>query len=139
MRIALSLLLVAVASTAFALMPPHVTRVEPGAGQSLIEGRIVKFHGYSLTYGAEVEARDAAGQPVVVQSFMWSRQECRGRPGPCGNSGGPAAPGEQQTYCVLSVKLPPVTAGAVYTVSLLGNPITVIERDGAYVVRTPSQ
>lgn len=131
----LALALCLLTSLAFALMPPHVTGVSPGSGQSLVEGRIVKFHGYSLSYGADVEVRDGSGQTVQVETFMWSRQECRGRPGPCAPSGGPEETGAEQTYCVLSVKLPAASSGARYELTLLGSSVTVLEQDGQWVTQ----
>ena len=116
-------------------MPPHVTGVSPGPGEALLEGRIVKFHGYSLSYGPDVEVRDSSDQSVAVQTFLWSRQECRGRPGPCRATGEPVATGAEQTYCVLSVKLPAVSPGARYSLNLLDRRVTVVERDGQWTVQ----
>lgn len=123
-----------VPALAFALMPPHVTGV-PGHGTSLVEGRIVKISGYSLGHADPAEVRDGQGQSVTTQQFLWTRQECRGRPGPCGSAGGPEAVGAEQTFGVLSVKLPAVTDGATFSVTLLGSTVHVDTRDGAYVIR----
>ena len=133
LRFTLVALAVLTASTAFALMPPHVTRVSPGTGQALYEGRIVKFHGYSLPHGDEVQVTDGEGNRVDVQTFMWTRQECQGRPGACSGSG-PVAPGAQQTYSVLSVKLPAPAENVRYQLELLGTQVDVATRDGAYVI-----
>ncbi|MFT5353355.1 MAG: hypothetical protein ACI9KE_000553 [Polyangiales bacterium] len=118
----------------FALMPPHVTGV-PDSGSSLVEHRIVKISGYSLGHGAEATVLDGEGQTVAVQQFLWTRSECRGRPGPCGNSGEPVAPGSEQVFGVLSVKLPVPSEGATFSVTLLGTTVHVDTRDGAYVIR----
>ncbi|MFK8003996.1 MAG: hypothetical protein AB8H86_30810 [Polyangiales bacterium] len=123
-----------VPALAFALMPPHVTGM-PGHGTSLVEGRIVKIRGYSFGRGIQAEVRDGQGQSVATQQFLWTRQECRGRPGPCANTGGPVAVGGEQTFGVLSVKLPVATDGATYSVSLLGATVHVDTHDGAYVIR----
>lgn len=133
-RIFTLVLVLFVPALAFALMPPHVTGV-PGHGTSLVEGRIVKISGYSLSHAIPAEVRDAQGQEVAAEQFLWTRQECRGRPGPCANTGGPVAPGAEQTFGVLSVKLPAFTAGVTYSVALLGTTVHVDTRDGAYVVR----
>lgn len=124
--------LLACSSLAFALMPPHITRVSPGAGQPL-PSRIVKFYGYTL--GAAPDAQvTAGGQPVAFESFMWSRQECQGRPGPCGSSGGLVAPGAEQTRSVLSIKLPPISEGASYEIRFLDASVRVVESGGRYQV-----
>lgn len=122
-----------VPAMAMALMPPHITSV-PGHGTSLVEGRIVKFRGYTLG-GVQSEVQDSHGESVVVEQFLWTRVECRRRPGPCDNSGGPVAPGAEQTFAVLSVKLPPPSEGASYSVTLLDSTVHIDTRDGAYVVR----
>lgn len=133
-RIFTLVLVLFVPALALALMPPHVTAV-PGHGTSLVEGRIVKISGYSLGHGPQAEVQDGAGQSVTTQQFLWTRQECRGRPGPCPRTDRPVATGAEQTFCVLSVKLPAPTEGATFSVTLLGSTVHVDTREGAYVVR----
>ncbi len=113
---AFALLLVLVAaSTAWALMPPHTTRAEPGDGGEL-RGRVIVFHGYSLDYAdkvataLDVEAKRPVATTVEVSCEWVGKGDCAG----C-----------RQQQCQATVTLAAVVAEHHYKVEYLDMTVTV--------------
>lgn len=85
-------------ATAYALMPPHITRVEPNRGALAGGGRVLRIHGYSLEHAAEPRVETQDSRPIPHRTQMRCHNECHGR-----NCGPNAPPGAVQRACVLRV------------------------------------
>lgn len=108
--------LLALASEATALMPPHVNHTVPASGETL-QGEVIVFHGYSLRYAddEEVVVTDlTADAPVEHASELVCEWEGEDPPGHVGG---------RQQRCELKVTLRGLEAGHRYRASYMDTEI----------------